>query len=220
MDNRKRQPCIFYIVRHGETELNRKGILQGQKDSVLTPEAIIETKKLARELKKISFAAAFSSDLLRAKKTTEIIALEHQLTVQTNKLLRERTFGKADGTSLKKLVSLFREIAEKKEKLGKEEAFRFKPFPGMESDREVIIRITTFLRETASVYGGKNVLVGAHSGIILYLLMHVGFISYRERNDWAIPNLSYLVFQSDGVKSFIKGMKGIKKKEKTRKSAF
>ena len=205
--------CTFYIVRHGETEWNRKKILQGQKDSALTPKAIAKTKKLARELKKINFAAAFSSDLLRAKRTTEIIALEHKLTVQTTKLLRERTFGKGDGTDLKKFIKFFKKIAEEKEKLIKEEGSKLKLFPDMESDEEIVTRLITFLRQTALAYHGKIVLVGTHGGIMRQFLIHLDFIPYKKRNNWSITNLAYFVLQSDGVEFFIKKTKGITKKD-------
>jgi len=168
---------------------------------------------LARELRKINFTAAFSSDLLRAKRTTEIIALEHRLTVQTNKLLRERTFGRGDGTSLKKFIKFFRETAKKKEELAKKEGLKFKLFPDMESDKEIITRLTTFLRETALAYGGKTILVGTHGGIMRQFLIYLGFIPYKERNDWTITNLAYFILQSDGVEFFIKKTKGITKKD-------
>ncbi len=54
----------FYLVRHGETEYNVKGIIQGQSDSPLTRKGIDETKKLAKNLKGIKFDYIFSSDLL------------------------------------------------------------------------------------------------------------------------------------------------------------
>ena len=75
------------------TEWNEIGLIQGHSDSPLTAQGITQAKELAKKLKNVKFDLIFSSDLLRAKRTAEIIALEHKLFVQTSKLLRERDFG-------------------------------------------------------------------------------------------------------------------------------
>ena len=89
----------LYVVRHTTSEWNEKGIIQGHKNPQLSKSGIGEAKILAKKLKDIKFDFVFSSDLLRAKKTAEIIALEHKLEIQTTKLLRERKFGTLEGKS-------------------------------------------------------------------------------------------------------------------------
>src|SRR5258706_4066259 len=101
--------ATLYIVRHGESEWNIKHLIQGQKDIVLSKNGKLQAQILAGELKKISFEFIFSSDLLRAKRTAEIVALEHKLAVQTAKVLRERSFGKLEGQP----TSLLREYEKK-----------------------------------------------------------------------------------------------------------
>lgn len=93
----------MYIVRHGETEWNVRKLLQGQKDSNLTEKGKEEAERLAKKFKDTPFDAIFSSDLLRAKRTAEILAVEHNLAIQTNKLLRERHFGRLEGTKISDL---------------------------------------------------------------------------------------------------------------------
>lgn len=88
----KEKYCTFYIVRHGETLWNVKGLLQGIKDSALTPTGEKQARELAAELESVNFDVIFSSDLLRARRTAEIIALERKLAVKTSQLLRERQF--------------------------------------------------------------------------------------------------------------------------------
>src|SRR5215469_16993912 len=89
----KNKLTTFYIVRHGESDGN---IGKGNnhsfgKGSALTEKGKDQARSLATTLKNISFDALFSSDLIRAEQTAEIIALENKITVNTTKRLRERT---------------------------------------------------------------------------------------------------------------------------------
>jgi probable phosphoglycerate mutase len=60
--------AIIHIVRHGETDENKQGILQGQLDTVLNAHGVDQAQRVARALRSISFDVAFSSDLSRAVK--------------------------------------------------------------------------------------------------------------------------------------------------------
>lgn len=202
--------CTFYLVRHGESYSNVKQKLQGHKNSRLTNEGINQAKLIAKELKSINFDFAFSSDLLRAKKTAEIIAIEHKLLVKTSELLRERNFGKWEGkpynvysTELKHLLDEFLELSDKEKKKYK--------FPDMESDEEIVIRLITFLRETALAYAGKTILIGTHGSIMRAFLIHLGFGTYDEIPADAVSNCGYMKIESDGNEFFLKEVKGIKK---------
>ncbi|MCX6745923.1 MAG: histidine phosphatase family protein [Candidatus Parcubacteria bacterium] len=129
--------CTLYLVRHGETEWNKNGIIQGQLDSPLTNEGIKQVQQIADELKDIHFDVIFSSDLHRAKKSAEIIKLERQLAIQTSKALRERTFGHYEGTSGEKYREKFQQLIEKVKQLSDEDHKAFKFDKDIESDEEV-----------------------------------------------------------------------------------
>ena len=58
----------FYLVRHGETEENRLGIMQGQMDTKLNEAGIWQARLTARALESVEFIEAYSSDLSRATK--------------------------------------------------------------------------------------------------------------------------------------------------------
>ncbi len=203
--------CTFYIVRHGETQWNRAGILQGQKDSPLTEEALRAAAKRSKDFKKIDFADAFSSDLFRSQRTAEIIAAEHKLAVTTNKLIRERAFGEYDGMKITEFREKLREKIEYRESLSEKEQFSHKLRDDIESDEEIVTRLITFIRETAIAYPDKNVLVVAHGAIMRAFLIHLGFGNYQELAHGAISNLGYFVLESDGVEFFIKKTAGINK---------
>lgn len=199
--------CTFYIVRHGETEWNRKGLLQGHSDIPLSKTGIIQAKEIAQELKNIKFNKAYSSDLLRAQKTAEIIALQHKLTVETTKLLRERMHGKYEG----KPVSSLEEVGKITEKLTDKQRFAYKIDENTESDEEIVARLITFIREVAVGNPGKTILISTHGGIMRALLIHIGFGSYRNLKHYAIKNTAYVQLRCDGVDFFVDKTKGIQK---------
>ncbi|RRK09404.1 histidine phosphatase family protein [Lactiplantibacillus garii] len=90
----------LYLVRHGQTELNAAGRLQGIYDSKLTRNGVRSAQRLARMLADVHFDAAYTSDLGRAQQTTRIItALHPELKKPTIDVgLREFNFGGLEGT--------------------------------------------------------------------------------------------------------------------------
>lgn len=198
-----RNLATVFIVRHGETEWNMKRLIQGQKDSALTELGINQAKELAKELRKIKFDLVFSSDLLRAKKTAEIIVAEHNLAVETTELLRERNFGDFEG----KPVQALRAFDEFISTLSHEQMFKYKSSPSVESDEEIATRLIIFLREAAISHPGKKILAVTHGGIMKALLIKLGILSYKKRA-W-VANGSYVKLESDGVDFFVKETKRI-----------
>jgi 2,3-bisphosphoglycerate-dependent phosphoglycerate mutase len=57
-----------YIVRHGETNENRQRIIQGQLDTLLNEQGILQAKTLATALNSTPFDVAMTSNLQRASK--------------------------------------------------------------------------------------------------------------------------------------------------------
>lgn len=195
----KNNYCTIYIARHGQTQWNVKGKIQGHTNSPLTKEGIAQAKNLAKELKNIKFDAIYSSDLLRAKKTAQIVALQHRLIVETKETLRERNFGPLEGQHKDGLV-LLEEL--RKQKIPYETK-------NIESDEKMVERVILFLRELAVAYPAKTVLVVSHGGILRTLLVHLGFVTYEQMNKLSIGNTSYIKIDSDGIDFFVKETKRI-----------
>lgn len=200
----------IYIVRHGETKWNVKQLMQGHKDSPLTEKGIEQAKDIKKELDNIRFYRVFSSDLMRAKRTAEIISLEKKLAVTTTKALRERSFGKYEGTSVKEM----RDLITKLKKSLKKKNFSYGMIDDIENNEKLLLRLIPFLREIAIAYKGKNILVVSHGGVMMFLLIHFGFATYDNFDEkYYIKNTSYIKLESDGVDFFIKETKGIGKEE-------
>ena len=211
----KRNIATFYIVRHGETIWNKEGRLQGQKDSPLTEKGLWQARNVAKKLKNISFDAIFSSDLLRAKRTAEIIALEHELAVDMVKALRERRFGQVEGKTYEELRRDLKDIMEKFDALPPQDKFTYRFVEDMESDDEVAIRFIAYLREMAVAYAGKTVLLVCHGGLMRAFLIKVGYGSHEELPPGSVENTAYFKLESDGVDFVIKESDGIHKKHAT-----
>ena len=57
-----------YIVRHGETQENQDGVIQGQQDTVLNKNGEEQARMVGEALKGAKIGVAFTSDLTRAVK--------------------------------------------------------------------------------------------------------------------------------------------------------
>ena len=203
--------CTIYLARHGETEWNALHRIQGQTDSPLTLNGIKQAKALAKNLRTVVFKAIFSSDLLRAKRTAEMVALDKKLTVITTQALRERAFGRFEGKTGTEFERELKDLFDQRETLADEGRFKFKLHPEIESDAEIITRSLVYLREIAVAYAGKTVLIVSHSGIICGLLIHLGFGTYYELPYTAIDNTAYIKLESDGIDFFVKETFGVHK---------
>jgi broad specificity phosphatase PhoE len=93
------------LIRHGETVWNQEGRFQGFSDISLNARGEEQAGALARALRDVPLAAVFSSDLVRARRTAEVVAAEHGLTVHTDARLRELNQGRLEGKSMTALLS-------------------------------------------------------------------------------------------------------------------
>lgn len=86
------------LVRHGETEWNSLRRIQGQIDIPLNEVGLGQARAVARRLGAAPFAAVYTSDLQRASQTAAPIAAACGLVAQPDRRLRERHFGRLQGS--------------------------------------------------------------------------------------------------------------------------
>ena len=86
------------LVRHGQTDFNATGRMQGQLDTDLSATGV-EQAPAASCLKDRKISAVYSSDLIRARETATILATTWGLHVTTDKRLRETDLGQWQGAS-------------------------------------------------------------------------------------------------------------------------
>jgi broad specificity phosphatase PhoE len=202
--------CTIYLVRHGRTDWNDLKLIQGHIDILLNLEGQTSAQELARELKKIKFDKIYSSDLLRAKETAQIIALEHKLKVETTEALRERNYGPFQGEPRERLAEIDRIL----ETLTDGQRYSYTHNGVVESDKEMMTRFMAFIKELAVAHPGKTILVATHGGVIRTFLTHLGILDYAgKKGRFEIKNLAFVKLESDGIDFFVKEASGIEKHE-------
>lgn len=90
----------IYLMRHGETDWNKEGKLQGSADIPLNENGIRLAQETAQALKEIPFEVIYSSPLCRARKTAELMRLERQIPIFEDARLKEMSFGRYEGDSI------------------------------------------------------------------------------------------------------------------------
>jgi broad specificity phosphatase PhoE len=85
------------LVRHGETDWNADGRLQGQTDRPLSDFGRRQARQLAADLADEELEAIYSSDLARARETAEIVGEQLRLAVVLDPDLREKDWGTWEG---------------------------------------------------------------------------------------------------------------------------
>lgn len=201
---RTAQTCTLYLVRHGQTDWNVTRTIQGQLDIPLNKKGEEQAQELRQELESIHFDAIFSSDLLRAKRTAELLNLERQLIIETTGALRERSFGKYQGKQMdeahEKLYHLLENYKNHPHLIGS----------GVETNEEMVGRAITFIREISVAYPGQTVLLVSHGGLMRTLLLHLGYCTTKQFPPFgSIKNLAYIKLLSDGSDIEVEETSGI-----------
>lgn len=158
----------WLLVRHGETEWNAAGRLQGQADPPLSAAGRGQATALAGRLADEPLAAILSSDLSRALETARILARGSRrppLMVQVEPALRELSFGAWEGLT-------YAELAGRNEPLLA--AWQADPQtvapPGGESLGQMARRVAAFYTWMKALPGDHTRLVVAHGGPLQVLL--------------------------------------------------
>jgi len=99
---------LVYLARHGETEWNARGRIQGHTDVPLNEAGRDQARALAEQLAGEALAAVGSSDLARARETAAIVAEALGLRAPAEEpLLRERGLGVFEGLTREELSERF-----------------------------------------------------------------------------------------------------------------
>jgi len=92
--------CNLFVFRHAETTDNKYQIFSGWRDPDLTPKGLLQAQEIAQQLEQEKIDYAFTSHLLRAKRTLEIVLKPHlNVPVFIDDRLIERCYGMLQGES-------------------------------------------------------------------------------------------------------------------------
>ena len=161
----------FVYVRHGETDANRDGFLQGGKvDMPLNENGLKQAEAVALRLQDECFDFAFSSPMSRAKQTMEAIASINKQGISPvyDRSLCEWHCGKMDGMYFEDIKKTYPDEAL---------AFSFErieiQMPDGESGYEVQKRVDDFLTSVLEKHPGKRILLVAHGGVLQRVMRFV-----------------------------------------------
>lgn len=154
------------LLRHGQTDFNHAGRMQGHLDSELTAEGLAQAAEVAAEVARFAPARLVSSDLRRALDTAGVIGVKCGLPVEVDPRLRETHLGQWQGRSVADIERTYPGgIAEWQADPG------WAP-PGGESRIEVVARALPVVAELDACPGDGEVtaLLVAHGGLIAGLV--------------------------------------------------
>lgn len=193
------------LVRHGESEWNRRNLFTGWCNPDLTEKGLIEALVAARMLRArgINFDVAYTSQLKRAQRTLDIILSElgeTNIPIQFDEALNERHYGDLCGLNKD----------EAKERWGEEQVRIWRrsydiPPPGGESLKDTEDRVMPYYRTHIwpDLEAGKSVLVVAHGNSLRALIMNLESLTGEEILSRELATGAPIVYSlgSDGAPS-------------------
>jgi len=173
---------ILVLVRHGESEWNRRNLFTGWHNPDLSEKGLIEALVAGRLLKTegIKFDIAFTSRLKRAQRTLDIILSElgqSNIEIRYDEALNERHYGDLCGLNKD----------EARERWGEEQVQVWRrsydvPPPGGESLKDTAERVLPYYDQEIwpAVKAGKTAIVSAHGNSLRALIMKLEGLSAEE----------------------------------------
>src|SRR5215831_5193210 len=158
---------ILFLFRHGETDWNREGRLQGHTDTLLNATGIAQAHALAEKLLPHRLDAVVSSDLSRALTTAQIVAETLAIPLIAEPGLREVDVGAAEGLLWAEAKARFGEGLTERWYSDGDVAF-----PGGETGIATRVRGLTALRRFTSIQAHRRVGVSTHGAMVRQLMRH------------------------------------------------
>ena len=150
---------IIYITRHGETEWNAEGRIQGHTDVPLSERGREQAQMLARRLADARIDAAYSSDLSRAAETARVALGERDVPLAFTSDLREYNKGVFEGMTAAEYQRKFPHLFQ----ASMENDLDFAP-PEGETIRETSHRLGRIVQQVRQQHQDENVLIVGHGG--------------------------------------------------------
>ncbi len=187
----------WLLVRHGETEWNAEGRMQGHTPTGLSDIGVRQAGLLAERLSNTDLSAIYSSDMTRARVTAETIVAGRHIEIHATSDLRERGYGRWEGMTRQEIRDEYpQEYAQWR--LGTEQ---FSP-PDGESLIDVLARqsrLTEMLREAYP--DDQTIALVGHGGAFITLVVSMlGLpLSMRPRFHLSNASISVLRVSADSV---------------------
>ena len=190
----------IYLIRHGETQLNASGTLQGWLDVPLNRNGRELAAVTGQKMTGIHFDRCISSPLIRALETARIVLKEsgnEKTPIITDDRIREISCGDLEGKPLAAMGD--------QGPLFFQDPFNFPGFPGGESIRDLCQRTGDFLKDLTMRDDGLTYLVAIHGCAMRALLNPL----YDDPSDFWHSQIPYNcvvnIIESSGGKTRLTG---------------
>lgn len=186
----------LYIMRHGETDYNKKGLIQGNLDIPLNEYGLELARRTRQgfEAEGLHFDICYCSPLIRARKTAEILLEGTQTPIVTDTRIREMHFAEGEGVPLAD-ISVKPEYANIDALFHNPKMYRATALG--ESYEALFARVDDFMEHEIYPREGQyeNVLLCCHGGIIRAFLAFLKKLDLDEFWNNHQPNCSVNIIE-------------------------
>lgn len=148
----------LYLVRHGQTVLNVQDCLRGLADPPLDATGTDQALRLAKVLAGRGAVVVYSSPLVRATTTAEVIATHLDIEVRADPRFNDRDYGPWTGHPRAEVVGEFGSVDSA---------------PGVEPSAAVLTRTRPALDAVLDNHHGGSLIVVSHDAVIGPLLVSI-----------------------------------------------
>ncbi len=199
MGGKLERMATLVLVRHGESLWNKENRFTGWIDIDLSEKGIEEAHEAAEKIKnkKIKFGKAYTSVLVRATRTLDIVLEDlgqKNIPVMKDAALNERMYGDLQGMDKDEM----RKKYGAKQVQAWRRSYSVKP-PGGESLEDTCKRTLPYYKEKImpDLLAGKNVLVSAHGNSLRSIVKYIENVSDEEIPEVEIPTGEPRVYEME-----------------------
>ena len=177
------EPTRIIAVRHGETDWNVAGRIQGDVDQPLNARGRWQAERVAAALAGEAISVVYTSDLQRARATAEAIAAVSGAPLSVMRALRERSFGVIEGQTFTE----FEQTDPDEARRWRQRDPEFAP-QGGETLMTLRDRVCGAVNALAAQHPGEQVAVVAHGGVLDILYRAATGLELQAPRTWHIGN--------------------------------
>lgn len=159
--------CLI-LIRHGETDWNTEGRWQGQADVALNESGWSQAQEMARSLQEAGIAEIYSSDLLRARQTAQVLADVTGLPLHLDSRLREIHQGEWQGLLFSEIQARYAQAYQERRR----DPLSIAP-PGGETAAQVRLRVVSAVQDILRQHPDETVAVVSHGFALAVLIAHL-----------------------------------------------
>jgi probable phosphoglycerate mutase len=182
-------------IRHGQTAWNADGRIQGHTDIGLDDTGQWQAERLAEALQGEALHGLYSSDLLRARQTAQLLQRFSTESLRLDTGLRERSFGRMEGLSFAEIEERWPQEAAR----WRQRDADFAPGGG-ETLKAFYARCVATAARLAAAHAGQTIVLVAHGGVLDMLYRAAAGLDLAAPRRWELGNASVnrLLYSPEG----------------------